>query len=116
MRLSGLPLALATAGTFLASADISCGGYLDLYESMWTDLVGADSEELMEYEERTLSSTWTISLNQVQRQNKDAAELLKFLAFLSPHDIWYELIKAGAVTMCPGCVVSRRASSSSSEP
>lgn len=64
-------------------------------------LVGGDSEGLMEYEDRTLASTWTISVNQVRAQNEDAAELLKFLAFLSPQDIWYELIKAGAADEVP---------------
>lgn len=33
-RLEGLPLALATAGTYLASANISRGEYLELYMSM----------------------------------------------------------------------------------
>ncbi|KAJ9656257.1 hypothetical protein H2198_005108 [Neophaeococcomyces mojaviensis] len=99
--LGGLPLALATAETYLASPDVSCSEYLDLYESLWMMLVGGDSEGLMEYEDRTLASTWTISVNQVRAQNEDAAELLKFLAFLSPQDIWYELIKAGAADEVP---------------
>jgi tetratricopeptide (TPR) repeat protein len=43
-----------------------------------------------------MSSTWTVSLDQVRRQDRDAAELLAFLAYLSNNDIWYDLIKAGA--------------------
>ena len=60
------------------------------------DLVGADTEELLEYEARTMSSTWNISLDQVRSQDGDAAELLTFLAYLSNRDIWYDLIRAGA--------------------
>ena len=60
------------------------------------DLVGADTEELLEYEARTMSSTWTISLDQVRSQDGDAAELLTFLAYLSNRDIWYDVIRAGA--------------------
>jgi tetratricopeptide (TPR) repeat protein len=43
-----------------------------------------------------MSSTWTISLDQVRSQDGDAAELLTFLAYLNNRDIWYDLIKAGA--------------------
>ncbi len=45
-RLDGLPLALATAGVYLGRTGISCEEYLAEYESAWTDLVGADTEEL----------------------------------------------------------------------
>lgn len=97
MRLDGLPLALAVAGTYLAQVDDSCTEYLNLYETAWNDLHGTDAEKLMEYEDRTLSSTWTISLNQIRRQDADAAELLQFFGYLNNSDIWYELIKAGAI-------------------
>src|SRR3984885_12414659 len=96
-RLGGLPLALATAGTYLSRTDISCDEYLELYNSVWMDLVGADTEELLEYEARTMSSTWNISLDQVRSQNGDAAELLKFLAYLNNRDIWYDLMRAAAL-------------------
>lgn len=56
-------------------------------------MVGANTEELVEYEARTMSSTWTISLDQVRSQDGDAAELLAFLAYLNNRDIWYDLLK-----------------------
>lgn len=75
---------------------------------MWGGMFGNDAEELYEYPERTLSSTWTISFNHVRALNEDAAELLQFLAFFSPQDIWYELIKAGASSAVPWiCRVTR---------
>ncbi|KAK6364242.1 hypothetical protein LTS17_012413 [Exophiala oligosperma] len=101
-RLSGLPLALATAGSFLRSApDISCGEYLTLYESTWADLVGTDVEERLVFESRPMESTWSISLQQVSNENEDAASLLRFFAYLGSHDIWYDLIHAAASDEVP---------------
>lgn len=96
VRLDGLPLALATAGTYLGQVGLSCAEYLSLYETAWDELHGPDFEELLEYEDRTLTSTWTISLDQVRSQDPDAADLFQFLGYLSYRDIWYELIEAGA--------------------
>lgn len=59
------------------------------------ELLGPDTEELFEYEDRTLSSTWAISFDQVCKVDADAAELLKFWAYFSNKDIWYDLIRAG---------------------
>lgn len=100
-RLGGLPLALATAGTFLASTTMSCFEYCRLYETKWKDLCGPDAEELSEYPQRTLATTWTISLEHVRTQDEAAAKLLEFMAFFSPRDIWYELIKVGASVEIP---------------
>ena len=63
---------------------------------MWIDLCGPESEELFEYENRTLSTTWIMSLEQVRKQDADAAELFQFLAYFSREDIWYELIQTNA--------------------
>lgn len=100
-RLDGLPLALATAGAFLASTTISCTEYRNLYESMWMQISDANTGQLPEYPQRTLSTTWSISLSHVRAQDPDAAKLLEFMAFLSPRDVWYELLKAGATAELP---------------
>ena len=49
----------------------------------------------MDYEERTLYSTWDVSLNQVSGQDAKAAELLRLMAYLDNQDLWYELFQAG---------------------
>jgi tetratricopeptide (TPR) repeat protein len=59
-------------------------------------LCGPGSEELLEYKDRTLSSTWIISFEQVRRLDTDAADLFQFLAYFSNKDIWYELIRTNA--------------------
>ena len=45
----------------------------------------------MDYEERTLYSTWNVSFQQVRDQDPTAAELLKLMAYLDNQDIWYGL-------------------------
>jgi tetratricopeptide (TPR) repeat protein len=93
-RLDGLPLALATAGTYLNQTACSFGGYLDLYNGSWNDL-GQYSDGLLDYEDRTLYSTWNLSLQQVRSQDPEATELLRLMAYLDNQDVWYELFQAG---------------------
>ncbi|KAI1628031.1 hypothetical protein EDD37DRAFT_678120 [Exophiala viscosa] len=88
-RLDGHPLALATAGAYLKESSLSFGAYLQYYEARWAAL--ASSEQLQDYPERTLHTTWDISLQMIKQENDLAVELLRFLAYLDPRDIWYEL-------------------------
>jgi hypothetical protein len=57
-----------------------------LYERSWQDL-SEDAEELVEYENRTLFSTWNLSLTQVHTQDANAVELLRLLAYFDNKDI-----------------------------
>jgi tetratricopeptide (TPR) repeat protein len=50
----------------------------------------------VDYEERTLYSTWNVSFHQVRDQNPAAAEILKLMAYLDNQDIWYNLFQCGA--------------------
>ena len=63
-RLDGLPLALATAGTYLRQTADSFSDYLQLYHNSWDDL-GQHSDGLLEYDGRTLFSTWNVSYQQI---------------------------------------------------
>ena len=49
----------------------------------------------MDYEERTLYSTWNVSFQQILKQDRVAAELLKLMAYLDNQDLWYELFDKG---------------------
>ena len=88
-RLDGLPLALATAGTYLSQSGVSCDVYLKSYNNEWSDL-SQYSRGLVDYEERTLYSTWNVSFQQVQDQDPAAAELLKLMAYLDNQNLWYD--------------------------
>ncbi|KAI0402570.1 kinesin light chain [Xylaria palmicola] len=92
-KLDGLPLALATAGGYLEQTSVSFRSYLCLYEDSWTRLQ-ISSPELSSYEDRTLYSTWQLSLDQIQRQNKHSAALLQLWAYFDNQDIWLELLQS----------------------
>jgi tetratricopeptide (TPR) repeat protein len=94
-RLDGLPLALATAGAYLRQVSDSFSDYLQLYDNNWDDL-GQYSDGLLDYDGRTLYSTWNVSYQQIQRRDPSAAELLRLMAYLGNQDLWYELFQAGA--------------------
>ena len=66
-----------------------------MYEKSWEDL-HENSDELLEYADRTLYSTWNISLKQVEVHDPEAANLLQLMAYLSNHDLWYELFQKGS--------------------
>ncbi|TEY63628.1 hypothetical protein BOTCAL_0153g00160 [Botryotinia calthae] len=89
-RLDGLPLALATAGAYISQTADSFGSYIQLYENRWNELA-QNSEERLEYADRTLYTTWNVSLKQVEAQNPEARQMLQLFAYLDNTDIWYEL-------------------------
>ncbi|OHW91780.1 NB-ARC and TPR domain protein [Colletotrichum incanum] len=92
-KLDGLPLALATAGAYLNQVTTSCTEYVQMYEKTWLRLQKR-SPHLLEYD-RALCSTWNVSLQQIQLQNQQAAELLRLWAYFDNYDLWYELLQAG---------------------
>lgn len=89
-RLDGLPLALATAGAYLNQTTISCADYLRLYESSWLRLLKS-SPDVDSYD-RMLYSTWQLTVENVEKKDELAAQLLKFWAYFSNDDVWFELL------------------------
>jgi hypothetical protein len=49
----------------------------------------------MSYQDRTMYTTWNISLTHIEMQNKSAGQLLRLLGYFANQDIWYELLAAG---------------------
>ncbi|KAF2966551.1 hypothetical protein GQX73_g7028 [Xylaria multiplex] len=92
-QLDGLPLALATAGAYLEQTSTTFESYLRLYKDSWEQLQ-ITSPELHSYEDRTLYSTWQLSFDQIQRQNKHSAALLQLWAYFDNQDIWLELLQS----------------------
>ncbi|KAJ4161661.1 uncharacterized protein LMH87_007687 [Akanthomyces muscarius] len=93
-KLDGLPLALSTAGAYLAQVSTSWRQYLQDYESTWGQLQKL-SPQLLTYENRAMYSTWNISYASIRRRNKSAAMLLRLWAFFGNEDLWYELVRQG---------------------
>ncbi|KAJ5344404.1 TPR repeat protein [Penicillium brevicompactum] len=99
-RLAGLPLALATAGTFLHRSKFTFERYLHEYERRW-NINPRSPVKLNEYEERTLYTTWDISYSRLENQYPEAAKMLKLLAYFDNQTLWYELFHAGLMDSSP---------------
>jgi len=93
-------LALASAASFLERTSFSVQEYLDEYDENWVD--EEDSSNLLEYGDRTLFTTWNMSLEKIKSQDPHTAELLRILAFFSNENIYYELLAADDEGLWPG--------------
>ncbi|CAG8907052.1 unnamed protein product, partial [Penicillium egyptiacum] len=93
-RLAGLPLALATAGTYLQRSTLTFERYLQEYKRRW-NIDPRRPTKLQEYRERTLYTTWDLSYARLEIDDSDAAELLKLLAYFGNQSLWYELFRGG---------------------
>ncbi|KAJ6118771.1 hypothetical protein N7471_013391 [Penicillium samsonianum] len=100
-RLAGLPLALATAGTYLQrKKGFTFERYLQEYEKRW-NIDPRRPTRLNEYEERTLYTTWDISYSRLKNEDPEAAKILKLLAYFDNQSLWYELFHAGLTDSSP---------------
>jgi len=89
-----LPLALEQAGAFIAETRIiTMARYLELFEQ--------HSLELLEMgprgrHQRTVDTTWDLSLERLRQETPAAVELLNLLAFLAPDDLPWQLLASHA--------------------
>ncbi|KAK7177848.1 NB-ARC and TPR domain protein [Paraphaeosphaeria sporulosa] len=91
-KLDGLPLALSTAGAYLEHVTTSFAEYLRLYEASWLKLQKT-SPKLNSYEDRSLYTTWQVTLDRVRKQNPASAQLLKLWAYFDKQDLWFGLLR-----------------------
>ncbi|OAG06114.1 HET-domain-containing protein, partial [Paraphaeosphaeria sporulosa] len=92
VKLDGLPLALSTAGAYLEHVTISFAEYLRLYEASWLKLQ-RPSPSLSCYEDRSLYTTWQVTLDRIRKQNAASAQLLKLWAYFDKQDVWFGLLQ-----------------------
>ena len=71
-----------------------------MYETSWLQLHQSDPG-LDSYEDRTLYSTWRISLDRLQQQNDLTVKLLRLWCYFSNQDLWFELLCAGSAKHLP---------------
>ncbi|PWY61598.1 hypothetical protein BO83DRAFT_442463 [Aspergillus eucalypticola CBS 122712] len=91
-QLDGLPLAIMSAGSYLKQSVISCGEYLNLYKDCWLQLQQlAPQPQPSSPEEKSLHTTWKVTLNQIMLQHKHAALLLKQWIAYDSNDVWHGL-------------------------
>uniref|UniRef100_A0A0B7KQA1 PNPLA domain-containing protein n=1 Tax=Bionectria ochroleuca TaxID=29856 RepID=A0A0B7KQA1_BIOOC len=93
--LHGLPLALAQAGSYLRETGVDIATYVRIYNEQWAELMGpcdASSRPLVDYNQGSVRTTWTISFKEIERQSTNAANLLRLWAFLDNKQLWYGLL------------------------
>ncbi|KIW99702.1 uncharacterized protein Z518_11115 [Rhinocladiella mackenziei CBS 650.93] len=99
-RLDGLPLALATAGAYLSQSTFTFERYLQEYECRWNFDVRRP-QQLQEYQNRTLYTTWDLSYTRLEIEDAEAAKFLKSLAYFDHQSLWYELFLGGLTDDTP---------------
>jgi len=71
---------------------IGLSDYFRLYKESWAKLQES-SPGLTSYEDRTLCSTWQLSLNNIKQRNGLSAKLLCLWAYFDNQDLWFELLR-----------------------
>jgi hypothetical protein len=89
-----LPLALATARAYLEQVTTSFSEYLCLYKASWLELQRL-STQLSSYEDRSLYTTWHLSLDKIKQRDDSATNLLNLWAHFDRQDVWYEFLRCG---------------------
>ncbi|KAH7625168.1 Pfs, NB-ARC and TPR domain protein [Sordaria sp. MPI-SDFR-AT-0083] len=92
-KLGGLPLALAQAAAYIGEANIPIAKYIDLYEKQWDKLLRNTDSDLLDYDDRSVWTTWTISFNAIETRDKNAGNLLRLWAFLDNREMWHSLLQ-----------------------
>jgi tetratricopeptide (TPR) repeat protein len=98
--LDGLPLALAQAAAYLRESGLDFPSYIRYYRQQWKDLMESHDRfgfPLLDYQERSVWTTWTISFNTIKAKDKTATNLLLLWAFLDNKDLWHGLLRPATV-------------------
>lgn len=91
--LDGLPLALDQAGAYIEETQCGFLGYLDLYRQHRKELLQKRSTSLLVPDHpESVTTTWSLSFQRVEKDNAAAATLLQLFAFLHPDAIPEEMV------------------------
>lgn len=98
--MEGLPLALDQAGAYLEETQCGVAHYLGLFRTRRAELLGRRGSNVDVHPD-SVTTTFSLSFEQVERSNPAAAELLRCCAFLDPNDIPETLFTTGAEYVGP---------------
>jgi tetratricopeptide (TPR) repeat protein len=96
----GHPLALDQAGAYVEETGQRLLDYLDLYRQRQAALLSRRGDTSTDHPESVMT-TFSLAFENVERMRPDAAELLRFCAFLHPDALPEELLMAGARSFDP---------------
>jgi tetratricopeptide (TPR) repeat protein len=85
---------------YLHHRNITFEHYIQEYEKRW-NIDPRQPVQLQRYQERTLYTTWNLSYSHLEKEDPDAAKMLKLLAYFDNHRIWYDLFRAGITDSSP---------------
>jgi tetratricopeptide (TPR) repeat protein/DNA-binding XRE family transcriptional regulator len=95
VALDHFPLALEQAGAYIEETRCTFAHYLHLYQTHRIVLLSRRGVQSTNYPD-SVATTWLLSLQNIQRANPAAAQLLQVCAFLAPDHIPEELLGDGA--------------------
>ncbi len=98
--LDGLPLALDQAGAYIEETECSLSDYLDFYQQRHLPLLRRRGSLFINHPE-SVSTTFSLCFEQVERASPASAELLRFCAFVAADAIPEEIITQGASELGP---------------
>jgi tetratricopeptide (TPR) repeat protein len=98
--MGGLPLALDQAGAYLEETGESLSNYLRIYQQRRAALLKRRGGFRPQHPE-SVATTWSLALQQVERDQPAAIELMRMCALLAPDAIPEELIVEGAAHLGP---------------
>ena len=93
--LDGLPLALDQAGAYIEETGCSLSDYRERFQQERATLL-KERGHLFSVHPESVSTTFSLSFQKVQKANPIAADLLRFFSFLSPEAIPFDLLREGA--------------------
>ena len=93
--MGGLPLALDQAGAYIEETECSLSDYRERYQTRQASLLNRRGN-LVGAHPASVSTTFFLSFEKVERANPAAAELLRVCAFLAPDAIPEEILTEGA--------------------
>jgi tetratricopeptide (TPR) repeat protein len=97
---AGHPLALDQAGAYVEETGQRLSDYLGLYQQQQVALLRRRGEASTDHPDSVMT-TFSLAFENVERLRPDAAELLRFCAFLHPDALPEELLMAGALCFDP---------------
>ncbi len=99
LGMDGLPLALDQAGSYIEATHCSLSDYLQLYKC--SQLCLLDERDAHTDHPMSVTRTFALAFEQLERSNAQAAELLMVCAFLSPEAIPETFFHQGAAHLGP---------------
>src|SRR5207247_8481893 len=83
--LGDLPLALEQAAAYLEATATPPDVYLELLATRAPELFAVGGQ--VGTSERTIATTWTVSLDRLRKEAPDAQDLLRLCAYLAPDEL-----------------------------